>query len=438
MDIKEISVDQLIPYEFNNKIHDATQVNRIANSIKEFWFLQPIVIDKNNIVVVWHGRLEWAKKLWLKTVPCLMAENLTDEQIKKYRILDNKLNESERDIENLKLELEELPDLNFGDLHLDVSDLFPSLNTDQPIQEVTEDEIPSLDKEAKAVEYGDLFQIGRHRLMCGSSTNVEDVAELMWDVKAKMLFTSPPYSDMREYNWWKDLSVSNIAKFISIYRLYTDYQCVNLWIQRKENEIVQYWDEYINIAKESWYKLIAWNIRDKLNVGSIWQQSAFFPIRHEWIFVFWTEYFETNKIWEKKEENIWRERTTTRRQADWSMKVSSANYSDSKYKQMESVLQMLPELWKIRSEHPATFPIWLPAEYIKAMSNVWDSIIEPFWWSWTTMIACEQLDRKCYMMELDPKYVEVIIKRFHNQNPNAEIKCMNREISLNKILSDEE
>lgn len=128
MKIIEKEINWLIPYEFNNKIHDETQINRIANSIKEFWFLQPVVIDKNNIIIVWHGRVEWAKKLWLEKVPCIQVEDLTDEQIKKYRILDNKLNESEYDLWNLKLELDSLPDLNIGDLELSTSDLFPEFD----------------------------------------------------------------------------------------------------------------------------------------------------------------------------------------------------------------------------------------------------------------------------------------------------------------------
>lgn len=154
MEIKEVNVNDLIPYEFNNKIHNKEQVNRIANSIKEFWFLQPLVIDKNNILIVWHGRLEWAKKLWLKTVPCVYADNLTEQQIKKYRILDNKLNESERDIENLKLELDELPDLNIWELELEVKDLFPELVDQEEEKAVEEDEAPEVQKEAKMVRGG--------------------------------------------------------------------------------------------------------------------------------------------------------------------------------------------------------------------------------------------------------------------------------------------
>ena len=125
MEIIEKEVSSLIPYENNNKIHDEVQILRIANSIKEFWFLQPIVIDKFNTIIIGHWRLEWAKKLWLKKVPCILVENLSEEQIKKYRILDNKLNESDWDLWNLKLELDSLNDFNFWDFELSVSDLFP-------------------------------------------------------------------------------------------------------------------------------------------------------------------------------------------------------------------------------------------------------------------------------------------------------------------------
>lgn len=128
MKILEKPVDSLIPYEFNNKIHTNNQIDRIANSIKEFWFTQPIVIDKNNVVIIWHWRLAGAKKLWMTKVPVVIMDELNETQIKKLRILDNKLNESERDIENLKIELESLPDLNIWDLSLDINDIFSDLS----------------------------------------------------------------------------------------------------------------------------------------------------------------------------------------------------------------------------------------------------------------------------------------------------------------------
>lgn len=128
MKIENIAIDKLIPYEFNNKEHDETQVNRIANSIKEFWFTQPIVVDKDNTVIIWHWRLLASKKLWLKEVPVVKMEDLTETQVKKLRILDNKLNESEWNLANLKMELDDLGDLNFWELEYTISDLFPEFD----------------------------------------------------------------------------------------------------------------------------------------------------------------------------------------------------------------------------------------------------------------------------------------------------------------------
>lgn len=116
MKIIEKDIKELIPYEFNNKIHDEKQINRIANSINEFGFTQPVVVDGNNILIIGHGRLEAAKKLGLKKIPTVVMEDLTENQIKRLRILDNKLNESERDIDNLKLELEAIDDQELWDM----------------------------------------------------------------------------------------------------------------------------------------------------------------------------------------------------------------------------------------------------------------------------------------------------------------------------------
>lgn len=145
MKIIETDINKLVPYEFNNKIHDETQINRIANSIKEFWFTQPIVIDKNNVVIIGHWRLESAKKLWLEKVPCVILDELTDKQIQKLRILDNKLNESEYDLANLKMELDSLWEFSFWDLELSIHDLFPEFD----VPEFDPDEFEWKEKEKK-------------------------------------------------------------------------------------------------------------------------------------------------------------------------------------------------------------------------------------------------------------------------------------------------
>lgn len=129
--IIEKNIDDLIFYEFNNKIHSEKQIDLIANSIKEYWFLNPIIIDKNNIIVAWHWRLLWAKKLWLKLVPCIIADQLTEIQIKKYRILDNRLADlSEYNFENLKLELNEIDDVELKELFIELKEFKENENSD--------------------------------------------------------------------------------------------------------------------------------------------------------------------------------------------------------------------------------------------------------------------------------------------------------------------
>ena len=407
MEIRNISVKDLIPYERNTKKHDKTQINNVAESIKQYGFVQPIVIDKDNVVVIGHCRLLAAKQLKMKEVPCVCVEDLTEEQVKALRIVDNKSNESEWDFDLLT---DELAELDLSDFSFDFG-----IEDEEEETEIVEDEAPEVDEENEPIaKLGDIWQLGRHRLMCGSSTNIEDVEKLMNGNKARVLFTSPPYSDMREYEGGKNLDVDNITLFIPTYRNFTDYQCVNLGIQRKNNEIYPYWDKYIEIAKDSGYKLMAWNVWDKMMCGSIGQQSAFFPIRHEWIFVFGTEFYEINLTWAKKKESIKDSGQRKVRQADGSMKYSGKGDTTKAYKQMESVLALTSETGKIRSLHPATFPVGLPSEYIKAMTDKGDIVIEPFCGSGTTLIACEQLDRICYGMELEPKYVDVIIKRWED------------------------
>ena len=256
------------------------------------------------------------KELGYKEVECIRLDHLTDKERKEYTLVHNKTTmDTGFDLDVLLPELEELDFLSDFDFDFGIED-------EEEETEIVEDEAPEVDEDAEPIaKLGDIWQLGRHRLMCGSSTDENDVAKLMNGNSAKILFTSPPYSDMREYNGGKDLSVNNIARFIPTYRAYTDYQCVNLGLQRKDHEIYPYWDRYIEIAKDSGYKLMAWNVSDKLMCGSIGQQSAFFPIRHEWIFGFGTEFYEINQTWEKQEASINKKQKVNKvRQKDGSTK----------------------------------------------------------------------------------------------------------------------
>ena len=420
MKVENRKIDEIAPYKKNAKKHDKTQINNVAESIRQYGFVQPIVIDKNNTVVIGHCRLLAAKQLKMKEVPFVCVEDLTEEQVRALRIVDNKSNESEWDFDLLA---DELAELDLSDFDFDFG-----IEIEEEPSEVFQDEVPEIDVEEVAkTKLGDLWQLGKHRLLCGSSTEQKDVDKLLDGQHSKLLFTSPPYSDMREYNGNKDLSVENISTFIDRYKSYADIQTVNLGIQRKKQEIVQYWNEYIDVAKQCGLKLLAWNVWDKMMCGSVGQQSAMVPIRHEWIFVFGEKPAKVNLTWAKKESSIYANGGRRKvRQADGSMKESTKGVTNKAYKKMESVVDIpeqmslesvtkqVSECGKIRSEHPATFPVFLPCEYIVAFTDKEDIVIEPFCGSGTTLIACEQLDRVCYGMELDPKYCDVIIKRWEN------------------------
>ena len=172
MKIIEVDIEKIIPYVNNPRINDEA-VDFVAASISEFGFKQPLVIDKNNVVVAGHTRLKAAKKLGLQKVPCLMADDLTDQQIKAYRLADNKVGElATWDIDKLEIELEEIQELDMVDFG------FESLAESIEDIEIIEDEVPEPPAEPKA-KLGDVYQLGEHRLICGDSTDPETIEKLM-------------------------------------------------------------------------------------------------------------------------------------------------------------------------------------------------------------------------------------------------------------------
>lgn len=410
MYLKTLNLGDIHPYERNPRINDKA-VEPVMKSIQKDGYRARIIVDNNGIIIAGHTRYEAMKRLGWTEAEVWIADDMTPEQIADYRIRDNLTADfAEWDFSELEAEIQEL-DLDFDMSEFEgFEDIQGGVSTDTST--IEDDEYDGDAPTEPKAKLGQIYQLGQHRLMCGSSTDEDNVAALMDGERAAMLFTSPPYSDMREYEGGKDLSVDNLAQFIKLYRPYTDYQCVNLGIQRKNNEIVPYWDEYTKIAHESGYKMLAWNVWDKLTCGSIGQQKAFFPLRHEFVFVYGTEFYEINETVEKKEDSIRGAQMKSIRQKDGTMKEHYIHDAYNQYKQMESVLSLLSEHGEIRSLHPATFPVGLPGEYIKAMTQKNDIVIEPFGGSGTTLIACEQTGRQCRIMELEPKYVDVIINRW--------------------------
>lgn len=257
---------------------------------------------------------------------------------------------------------------------------------------------------------GEIIFLGEHKLMCGDSTNSEHVNSLMHGSRAKIIFTSPPYADIYTYGG-NDLSPKHLAQFIGNYKPYAEIMCVNLGIVKRNNEIVPYWDVYIEEARNVGLKLLAWNVWDKLNPGSIGQQKYMFPLRHEFIFVFGEKLIVLNKSIHKHGKPD-RRQFTSRRQKDGSMRLSTTkNDTLEPMKRLESIIthhsQKAPPFYQ-----PAQMPVYIPEEYIKACTHEGEYVCDPFGGSGTTLIACERTNRKCFIMEINPKYCENIIQRY--------------------------
>jgi DNA modification methylase len=402
MEIQTFKIEDLIEYARNPRKNDAV-VDRMVSCIKEFGFRIPIVAKSDGSVVDGHLRLKAAKKLDMTEVPVVIADDLTDAQIKAFRLIANQsANWAEWDDELLKLELEDLKNLNF-DLDLtgfDLSEVERLLRNDD-VQEDDYDEIPSDNESIPVVsKLGGLWILGDHRLLCGDSTKIEDVKRLMDGHIADMVFCDPPYN----------VRIDSIIGLGSVHhdefqmasgemseQEFIDFLTVvfkNLVAVSKDGSIHYHCMDWkhiyeIMIAGRAAYtefkQLCIWN-KDNGGMGS------FYRSKHELIFVFKNgTAAHTNNFglgqYGRYRTNVW----------DYSgMNSFSARDQEN-------------ELLKM---HPTVKPVKLVADTILDCSLHGELILDPFGGSGTTLIACEETDRRCCMMELDPKYVDTIIRRW--------------------------
>lgn len=248
----------------------------------------------------------------------------------------------------------------------------------------------------------------KHRLLCGDCTSADDVDALLNGERAELCFTSPPYVDQRQYGGGGDLSVQHISSFIAIAASACGMFAVNLGIVRREDEVVPYWDEYIASARAVGLKLVSWNVWDRIYPCSIGQQTAMFPIEHEWIFVFATHPRALKRTVDNKHAGV-KTSAGSNRQCDGSMKPRWGDEIHDK-RALGTILRQ--DIHRGESPHPAMFPVALPAAYIDACTNAGDIVYEPFNGSGTTIVACEQLSRRCFAMEINPDYADIALARW--------------------------
>lgn len=274
---------------------------------------------------------------------------------------------------------------------------------------VDEDDVP--EKAPPRTKSGDIYRLGAHRLMCGDSTDAKTVGRLFREMRADVCFTSPPYSDQRVYNGKTDLSCERLALFMSAAKEVCPFFCVNLGYARKDGEVAPYWNAYIDQACSAGLKFLSWNVWNKGEAGSIGTMTAPFALSHEWIFVFGCTVLSINKTKPNKHAGV-KTHGSKCRSADGTLLPATGTVV-ARFGKMLSVSSISP--LKSRKEkvgHPAMFPVALPEQYIEAMTGTGGTVYDPFGGGGTTMIACEKLDRRCFMMEIDPGYCDVIVERW--------------------------
>jgi len=369
LQIKKVEVEKLIPYVRNSRTHSDAQVAQIAASIKEFGWTNPILVDGENGIIAGHGRLLAARKLGAKDVPVIELSHLTESQKRAYVIADNQLAMNAGwDTAMLTLELADLKESEF-DLDLigfDAKELEKLLEPEQVDGLTDEDAVPDAPEEPKT-KLGDIYQLGNHRLMCGDSTSIDAVEKLMDGQKADMVFTDPPYNvafngrsgkhDVIKNDNLPDIEFRNfIAEICSVIKL---------------------------VDPKAYY---------------IWCNWKFYGVLQELL-----EY-KTCIVWAK---NVFGMGQGYRHQHEFCLF----------YGKIDEVVKNESDLWEIKKDtnyvHPTQKPVALS---VRAFGNHVKllNVLDLFGGSGSTLIGAEQTGRKAFLMELDPKYCDVIVKRWED------------------------
>jgi DNA modification methylase len=369
-------VTDLIPYANNSRTHSDEQVAQIAASIKEFGWTNPILVDGENGIIAGHGRLLAARKLGHTQVPVIELTGLTDLQKKAYVIADNKLAlNAGWDNDLLTLEIKELTDEGFDTslLGFDADELDALLEPEQIEGLTDEDAVPEVPEEPKT-KLGDIYQLGNHRLMCGDSTSIDAVDKLMQGKKADMVFTDPPYG--------------------------VEYQS-NMRTKSQKFDVLANDDQFLDIApilelfSKGW--MFIWTSW-KVQVKWIDQLNAF-------------GYPSNIVIWHKPGGGIRDLKKTF--SSDYEVALVWHRGAELEGKRIGSV-------WKISKDssmkymHPTQKPVALAEEALDKTTKTKAIVMDLFGGSGSTLIACEKLNRHARLMELDPKYCDVIVKRWED------------------------
>jgi DNA modification methylase len=397
--VQQWAIERLTPYARNARTHSDAQVAQLAASIREWGWTTPILVSPDGGVIAGHGRLLAARQLGMVNVPVIVAEGWSEPKTRAYVLADNQLAlQAGWDNELLALELGELGELGFDlDLTGFGEDEIAALTPGGTEGLTDPDEVPEPPAEP-ITKAGDLWLLGDHRLLCGDSTKAEDVARLMGGEKADLCFTSPPYNagnsktgayDGMKRTDFKKMYVHDLDRMTSdeykafllsvldrVTEIATESACV-LWnVAYNANSRREYGEVAFGHSALKVQETIVWDKSHGMNVAGnhVYSRSA------EFVFLL----AKTEKYCSNQNGGVY-----------WNVWRISTRDGDN-----------------MHNGHGASFPVALPSQGITQHSCEGDTVYEPFCGSGTTLIAAEQLGRKCYGMEISPAYCDVIVKRW--------------------------
>lgn len=446
-------VETLIPYARNPRTHSDAQVAKIAASIVEYGWTNPVLVDGDNGVIAGHGRLAAARKLGLDEVPVIELAHLTPAQKRAYVISDNRLAlDAGWDEELLALELAELSEAGY-DLSLTGFDesevealLAPEAADAESVAETEDaaDDVP--DAPAVPVSHiGDIWVLGKHRLICGDATDPQVVATLMQGEAAALCFTSPPYGNQRDYTSGgiADWDALMRGVFASMPMAASGQVLVNLGLIHRDNEVVPYWDGWLAWMRTQGWRRFAWYVWDQ-GPGMPGHWAGRFAPSFEFVFHFNRASRKPNKIVPCKhagqESHLRADGSSTAMRGKdgevggW----THAGQPTQDTRIPDSVIRVMRHKGRIGEgiDHPAVFPVALPQFVIEAYTDAGDLVFEPFAGSGTTMLAAERTGRLCRSVEIAPAYVDVAVRRFRQNHPEAPVTLLATGQSFDEVAAE--
>ena len=406
----EVTTTSLIPYERNAKKHPQDQLEKLKKSIQEFGFISPCLIDRDLRIIAGHGRVEAAKQLGMETVPCVFIEGLTEEQRRAYIIADNRLTElGGWDEETVSAELQEL-----GDAGFDISITGFDWDAISEVEAIDDDfDAESIEAEEPKTKLGDIYLLGDHRLMCGDSTDRTALFSLLWDGKAKadIFITDPPYNVDYTGKTKEALKIQNDRQDHEQFVAFLSEAFTNAAESMKDGAPFYIWHPDMNRAE---FLQATENAGLTIRQVLVWAKNVMtlghqdYQWRHEPCLYGWKDgphyYIDDRRqttVFEDQRPDL--DKMKKEEMRDLLRKIYDEGISTTVLREKKPAVSAL---------HPTMKPVPLIARLIKNSSRRGDIILDSFGGSGTTLIAAEQLGRRCAIMELDPHYCDVIIERW--------------------------